>query len=570
MKNQYLPYAAMTLLSFSLCLLGFLITPNSPHLGGLMGLLAGSSLGILLLQVTRFDHKSRSDQQKSNPRQSLGDLTQDFHVLSEQVLQLDLQHNHQIDELKRQIDVIQSREQQFQENINNVNEKINICLTKLNQPIIQTKVDKPKTRLKDTSEEQSSSQIIQWLRSYQVELVNSYSGHDADTILDQTAFFIGSNYPLLHDVLHKIRQSLSCDHFGFRVNLTNEPEQRITAVTNLGTKLKSIGFLSYTYQRQGGRRTAHIRTLDSNGTQFLTGEWLERYAYQVVTKIFEQKGLEYEALMNVIIKDKDGTQSEIDLLCFVKEKPLWIECKVANCEEFISRYSRFAKLFNLNPQQIFLVVLDMPREQAQTLTDIHHVQVVTPDEVPDAIEHTLQVFDGAKPVRRAVLSSSESGVNEPEVFYRLGTPMQLQSFLIAAGLRPLPKDRERLIQTLIERVSSQTSPQTISHIKTDLYASLNEDVSRSKISEFLRICLKSGCFLDPNHQVVKDFRTPVSDLISQDWRDLEDKCVEGIASRLLIQDAHYFQSADKCSHFQSVVGAAPPRTEPFGRAGGGN
>lgn len=393
-------------------------------------------------------------------------------------------------------------------------------------------------------------------------MITSYAGHNADMILDQTAFFMGANYPLLCDVLHKIRQSLSCNHFGFQVNLTDEGEQKITAVTNLGTKLKSIGFLSYKYKRHSGQKIAHIRTLDSNGTQFLTGEWLERYVYQVVTGIFEEKDLDYEALMNAIIKLEDGSQAEIDLLCFVKEKPLWIECKVSNCEESIARYSRFAQLFNLTPQQIFLIALDLPPEQAQTLTDIHHVQVLTPDEVPDAIENTLQVFDGGEPLPRAVPSlvapASNSVTNPPEVLYNLTTQKQLQSFFIATGLRPLPEDRELLIKKLIERVSSQAKPETLSKIKMGLYADLNQEVSKSKISEFLRTCLKSGCFLSQDNQIIRQFQTPVYQLISQDWQDLEHKCVEGIASRVLTQDVNYFKSADRCSHFQAVVGAAPP------------
>ncbi|WP_159786419.1 Card1-like endonuclease domain-containing protein [Sodalinema gerasimenkoae] len=562
MKDRYLPYGAITLLSFSLCLLGFLITPNSPHLGALMGLLVGGSLGILLLQVTRFDTKSGLDQQQSYNRRDEGKSTPQLTSLSEHVRQLEQQHQHEIDELKEQLNAVQRQKNQFRDEIRRVNQQLDIVFKKINKSGTQVTVETPDISLQNVSSNQSSPQIIQWLGSHQVELITSYTGHNADTILDQTAFFMGANYPLLCDVLHKIRQSLSCNHFGFQVNLTDEGEQKITAVTNLGTKLKSIGFLSYKYQRHSGQKIAHIRTLDSNGTQFLTGEWLERYVYQVITGIFEEKDLDYEALMNAVIKRDDGSQAEIDLLCFVKEKPLWIECKVANCEESIARYSRFARLFNLTPQQMFLIVLDLPPNQAQTLTDIHHVQVLTPDEVPDAIENTLQVFDGGEPLPRAISSvvapASNSVTNQSEIPYKLTTQRQLQSFFIATGLRPLPEDRQTLIKKLIERVSSQAKPETMPKIKMGLYADLNQEVSKSKISEFLRTCLKSGCFLNQDNQIIREFQTPVSHLISQNYQDLENKCVEGIAFRVLTQDANYFKSADRCSHFQALVGAAPP------------
>lgn len=562
MTNRYLPYVAIALLSFSLCLLGFLITSDVPHLGALMGLLAGGSLGILLLQVTRLDPKSSLDHQKNYNPQNLRELISELHSLSERVRKLEHRHNNHIDELKGQLHAIQAEENRFKNKVNRVEQELNICLEKPSESEKQATVKTLKKQIKEPSGSQSSDKITQWLRSHQVKLVTSYEGHNADTVLDQIAFFMGTNYPLLCEVLHKIRQSLSCNHFGFQINLTDATEQKTTAVTNLGTRLKGIGFLSYQYQRHGGQRIAHIRTLNSNGTQFLTGEWLERYVYQVVTELFEQKDLQYEALMNAVIKRQDGTQAEIDLLCFVKEKPVWIECKVANCEEYIAKYSRFAKFFNLTPQQIFLIVLDLPREQAQTLTDIHHVQVVTPDEVSDAIENTLQVFDGGEPVPRSispsVSSSTESVDKKPDVPYRLSTPQELQSFLIATSLRPLPEERKALTQKLIERVSSQAKSETIQRIKIGLHSDFNGEISRSKISDFLRTCLAGGCFLNQDHQVIREFNTPVADLISQDWQELEAKCVEGIASRVLLQDPNYFNSPDKCGHFQAVVGAAAP------------
>ncbi|NMG57620.1 DUF1887 family protein [Geitlerinema sp. P-1104] len=560
MTNRYLPYVAIALLSFSLCLLGFLITSDVPHLGALMGLLAGGSLGILLLQVTRLDPKSSLDHQKNYNPQNLRELISELHSLSERVRKLEHRHNNHIDELKGQIHAIQAEENRFKNKVNRVEQELNICLEKLNKLGLKLDCVSEDITQQESSSSHASPGIHQWLKSNKAELISSYSGHKADDTLDKTAFFMGSNYRYLRDVIHKIRQSLSRDNFGFQVHLTGEVEQKISAVTNLGSRLRNLGFLRYNYNNR--QKIANMRTLDSNGTQFLTGEWLERYVYQVVTEIFEQKSLDHEALMNTIIKREDGSKSEIDLLFFIKDKPLWIECKVANCEEFISKYSRLARFFHLTPQQMLLVVLDLPPEQAQILTDIHNVQVLTPDEVPHAIENSLQVFDGGQPLPRITSTpgvfSSGQDVQESARDYGLNSQENLQSFFNTTGLRPLPEYRIQLIQKLIERVSSQLKPQTASEIKNDLHADFNGNVSNSKISEFLKMCFKGGCLLNENYQPIKGFRTPVHHLVSQDWQDLEKKCVEALAYRVLTQDMNYFQSSDKCGHFQAVVGAAAP------------
>ncbi|OAB58472.1 hypothetical protein AY600_02945 [Phormidium willei BDU 130791] len=545
-------------MSFSLCLLGFLITSEAPHLGALMGFLVGGSLGILILQVSRFDPQSKWRQTPQNDSHNYHQVTTRLDLLSKQVQQLGSTDQHEFKKTEQSLQKIKIELDKLTNDLNKLKQAFNL---KKNQ-VKEEPINSSKDDVLDNSCCPPSPHIQQWLNSYQVKVVNSHIRQDADAILDQTAIFIGSHYSLLSDMLHKIRQSLSLKNFGFQIHLTGESEQKISAVTNLGTTLKNMGLLSYSYQNKGRQRIAHIRTLNSHGNQFLTGEWLERYIYHLIQKVLEQKDINYEALMNVVVKWKDGSQAEIDLLFFLKNRPLWIECKVANCEEAIARYSKLSDSFDLTQHQFFLVGLDLAENQAKVLTDIHHIQVLSPEDVPAAIENSLRVFDGHQPSPHPRANSgdlsSHPTTSQALKPYPLTSQEQLQIFLTQTDLRPLPEFRSHLIQKLIERVTSQLKPQLISDIKDGLYSDFDGQLSKTKISGFLKICLKGRCFLSETNQPVLDFQTPVARLSCQNTQELEQYCIEGLAYRVLTQDLEYFQSRHKCEHFQAVVGAAPP------------
>jgi hypothetical protein len=349
MKSSLFSYSAIAILSLSCTLFGYLAFSKHPQLGAILGLIVGGISGILLskfLAISEKNHEALNQTIKS------GDIPGNLNRLYQNIESLMRFENRQIS-------------------------------TKPNQPKCLS--------LNEYISHQDANQIKQWLASKNARLIESHAQKKVDKTLDKIALLIGNNYPLVSDLMQGIRYSLSSSKNDFNLDLSKATEDKINALINVCTQLKNLGLIQYHYHDDTGspKKLVYISPFQSNGNQFLTGQWLERYAYQIVTSFLDAKGVAYEALMNANILKSNTQRIEIDTLLMIQNSPLWLECKVANHQRFISKYSAFARQFKLRPEQMYLIVLDLPTQQAEDLTSLHNIKVVTSDKITDALQATL-------------------------------------------------------------------------------------------------------------------------------------------------------------------------------------
>lgn len=265
-------------------------------------------------------------------------------------------------------------------------------MTKAKHPQVSTRQNKSiEVSWNGYCSEHDATQIKQWLASKDSKLIKSHTKKKVDKTLDTIALLIGDNYPLVSDLMQGIRNSLSSETTHFNLDLSGATTDKINVITNVCSQLQNLGLIEYYYHKdkQSSKKSAYISPFQSNGNQFLTGQWLERYVYQIVTNFLEAKEVAYEALMNATIIKSNQQKIEIDILVIIQNSPLWIECKVSNHQRFISKYSAFAKQFKLHPEQMYLIVLDLSNQQAEDLTSLHNINVFTSDKITDALQSTL-------------------------------------------------------------------------------------------------------------------------------------------------------------------------------------
>lgn len=359
MTSSFLTYSAIALLSMSCSLFGYLAFSNQPKLGAILGLMIGGFFGILLSNFLAIAEKNHDK-------------------------------THRI--------ISNSKNDGITENLNRLHQNIE-GLTQSKNPPIPTKVNQPRgLSLNDYRSHKDANQIQQWLASKDFQLITSHSKKKVDRTLDKIALIIGDNYPLVSDLMQGIRYSLSSEKNDFNLDLSGTTEDKINILNNVCNQLKKLGLIQYHYHedKQTPRKIAYISPFQSNGNQFLTGQWLERYTYQKVTNFLDDKGVTYEALMNAKIIKSKKQKIEIDVLLVIQGSPLWLECKVANHQRFIAKYSAFAKQFKLSPEQLYLIVLDLPNQQAEDLTSLHNVKVVTSNKITEALQSTLAFIKNQK------------------------------------------------------------------------------------------------------------------------------------------------------------------------------
>jgi hypothetical protein len=352
MKSSLLTYSAIAVLSFTCTLFGYLAFSDNPKIGASLGFMVGSFSGVLLSRFLAISEKNHEDLNQTMNNIKTSNISVNLNRLYQHIENLTKAKTHQISTTK--------------------NQSIEVSWN-------------------GYCSEQDATQIKQWLASKDSKLIQSHSKKKVDKTLDKIAWLIGDNYPLVSDLMQRIRHSLSSDKTNFSLDLSGATTDKISVLTNICSHLKNLGLIQYHYHDDKGssKKIAYISPFQSNGNQFLTGQWLERYAYQTVTNFLDAKGVAYEALMNAKILKSNKQKIEIDILLIIQNSPLWLECKVANHERFISKYSAFAKQFKLRPEQMYLIVLDLPTQQAEDLTSLHNIKVVTSDKITDALQATL-------------------------------------------------------------------------------------------------------------------------------------------------------------------------------------
>jgi|GEM_PF-2845666 hypothetical protein len=358
MKSRFFTYSAIAALSFSCTLFGYLAFSDHPRLGAVLGLVVGSFSGILLSKFMITSERNYEYLNQSITHLKTGSIPVNLNRLYQNIKSLTKADNRQ-------------------------------GYTKQNQFI--------EFSLNEYCSKQEAHNIQQWLASKNFTLIQSHITKKVDKTLDEIALTIGNNYSLLSDLMQGIRHSLSSEKTNFTLDLSGATTDKVDILINVCSQLETLGLIQYNYHedKQNHQKIAYISPFQSNGNQFLTGQWLERYTYQIVTNFLDSKGVAYEALMNATILKANKQKIEIDILVIIQDNPLWIECKVTNHKKFISKYSAFAKQFKLRPQQMYLIVPNLPTQQVEDLTSLHNITVVTSDKIADALQSTLNFIQSS-------------------------------------------------------------------------------------------------------------------------------------------------------------------------------
>jgi hypothetical protein len=295
------------------------------------------------------------------------------------------------------------------------------------------------------------------------------------------------------------------------------------------------------------------------GVSFLNGEWLERFVYQKVKQLLTENNIEYHCILNPKIRFSNGDESELDMVFTIAGNPLWIECKVGQYQEHIQKYSSLAKYWSISPNEVVLVVSDIDSNLARDLNNIHDMTVVNLEELIKKVANLLNLNDlNCHEIN--IKNGYYSSINDLPTPDTIDSLEKLKSIFNQGRIRPLPDIRKNFLQCAIDVISSLQEPQSVNYIK-DLIKPHFVELSNTKFGGLVKILLYSGCLIDSNGQVVRHFNQSISRLISNDWQDLEKKCIEAYAYKVIEIDPNYFEFEQNCLNFKQVVGGEVPERE---------
>ena len=223
--------------------------------------------------------------------------------------------------------------------------------------------------------------LINYLKGSGIEI--SYIGEGAgDKIFIEAASYLGKYLKYLNNFYLTLKSTLNdCAEFSY--SLQKLPAQNVSHIMHFCKLLTDAGLLAASEYQKAPRSRIVARVSKMTGAvNFLSGGWLEYYVRDKIISIITTHpatlDMPYAFLKNC----------EFDFLLCLGEKIFWIEAKTGGYENFLQRYSRIAKLLNLNRLSSMLVCAERLEEE-KNLTANYNISCCSVDEFPDVFRLNL-------------------------------------------------------------------------------------------------------------------------------------------------------------------------------------
>jgi len=231
-------------------------------------------------------------------------------------------------------------------------------------------------------------QIEKFFSSKRIIIKNRKNDEDKDEILDGIATFMGDRYQNIRKFLLTLKKHLNTGE-GFKLNLKDARQEKIRDITFLAHKLFEIAFLEeYKYQKSSKILYAKPSKIP-DAINFFTGNWLERFLKSSIIKTVNKLNLYYEYMQNIQIVLPNGNNFELDLVFAIEKDIFWFEAKTGDYQKYISRYSKIAKILNLDLSHAFMVLTDITDEGANALRSLFNMNVIRIDKFTETFEEIL-------------------------------------------------------------------------------------------------------------------------------------------------------------------------------------
>jgi len=227
--------------------------------------------------------------------------------------------------------------------------------------------------------------LEEFLNSRNIRIKAIKENEDADAVLDKIALYIGKRYNLVKDLIANIKRSLNTGRT-FRMDLKNYSQEEIASITQLCSNLHQIAFLQeYKYFKSPNYVLYACPNRIPKVINFFTGGWLERYVKKSVEEIISscKEKLSCSYIMNPQVILPNGDDFELDLVFRIEDEFFWFEAKTGDYQRYVDKYSKVAKILNLDYEHAYMILTDITRDGAQALTTLFHMNVVRIDDFPD-------------------------------------------------------------------------------------------------------------------------------------------------------------------------------------------
>ena len=240
--------------------------------------------------------------------------------------------------------------------------------------------------------------IFRFLADKNIQVKTFQINEEIDDVLDNIALFMGNRYNRIKKVYNTIKSKLNTGTT-FRLDLKNATQEEVSYSCQLCNSLHQIAFLSeYKYFKSPqfviNGRPNRIPT----AIKFFTGQWLERFIKTEVKNSIRklETPIKFAYLTNPQIILPNGDDFELDVLFSIDEEIFWFEAKTGDYQNYVDKYSRMAKLLQLDNKHAFMVLTEVNEQNCIALRKIFGMEVVNIEKFSETFQNSIRHLNEEK------------------------------------------------------------------------------------------------------------------------------------------------------------------------------
>lgn len=220
--------------------------------------------------------------------------------------------------------------------------------------------------------------ILRFLADRNIQVKTFQTDEEIDDVLDNIALFMGNRYNRIKKVYNSIKSKLNSGT-SFKLDLKNATQEEVSYSCQLCNSLHQIAFLSeYKYFKSPQFLIIAKPNRIPTAINFFTGQWLERFIKTEVKNTIRklERPVKFAYLTNPKVILPNGDDFELDLLFNIEDEIFWFEAKTGEYQNYVDKYSRMAKIMQLDNKHSFMVLTEVNEQNCVALKKIFGMEVV--------------------------------------------------------------------------------------------------------------------------------------------------------------------------------------------------
>lgn len=240
--------------------------------------------------------------------------------------------------------------------------------------------------------------IFRFLADRNIQVKTFQTDEEIDDVLDNIALFMGNRYNRIKKVYNAIKSKLNSGT-GFKLDLKNATQEEVSYSCQLCNSLHQIAFLSeYKYFKSPQFLINAKPNRIPTAINFFTGQWLERFIKTEVKNTIRklERPVKFAYLTNPQIILPNGDDFELDVLFYIEDEIFWFEAKTGEYQNYADKYSRMAKLMQLDSKHAFMVLTEVNEPNCVALKKVFGMEVVNIESFSEKFQNAINHLNEEK------------------------------------------------------------------------------------------------------------------------------------------------------------------------------